>query len=634
MVDLHKFQEAIKNYPNPFRLGTVVSATEVWEGVISDLPSLNKHIDTEVHQAIDEVRKKYNRTVGIAIKGDRGRGKSHAISRIRKKIEADRNAVFAYIPPCENTGNINSHVRLYVCESFKHQDESKVSQWQKLAAAAIKTLKNTDLAKEYQEYLKLCDHPDELRKLIRKNYRNKSELLSFFEQLTEDILENQSGINFDVLKAILISLLKNNAQANVALSWLEGQDHPDIKQLSLTPFEDREKNTKSIWMIEQVCKLAEVAQLPVVICFDQLDHVQPDYDTGDSGVQTIARCIDRIYTECSNVILLCCLISDTWREIEQMQSGIPDRVGERPVVAKYPNADQVIELVKSRLDWFYREAELSQSDYPFIYPFDENKVREIAKENPGVRDVMEWCAKNFVASDYNDTKDEPKSLEQDVSKVSLKPQQTIEITTPPDDKVAKLEDYFNELSEKAKISNQDDDELAAILKCSLLMLPEEGVDQVTVTQVNSVRKASKASLHLIVEGYDATAKKNIKIGLRISETQNGKSFNAVMKRLLDYQKYQLTRGCLVRSTPVPRSWKVGNQLKDKLEQKGGEVVTLDKKFMKPLIALHKIYQQARDYGFEGQEEVIGLVQKAKLVADNLIIREILSEGTTEVPPGS
>lgn len=97
-----------------------------------------------------------------------------------------------------------------------------------------------------------------------------------------------------------------------------------------------------------------------------------------------------------------------------------------------------------------------------------------------------------------------------------------------------------------------------------------------------------------------------------------------MKRLLEYNKYGITRGCLIRSTSVPRNWRVGNQLKDELEQqKGGEVVVLKKDEIRPLVAIERIYEQAENYGFS-KEEVTELVKELRLVADNRLICEILS----------
>ncbi|MFM6346723.1 MAG: hypothetical protein ACKPFK_16460, partial [Dolichospermum sp.] len=116
-------------------------------------------------------------------------------------------------------------------------------------------------------------------------------------------------------------------------------------------------------------------------CFDQLDSAGTNNDSGDSPAQSIAKCIDQIYFQCSNVILICCVISNTWREIEQMGSGIPDRVGQRSVKAQPPTTEQTIELVKLRLDWFYKNNSLNSQDYPHLYPFEETKIRRIASES-------------------------------------------------------------------------------------------------------------------------------------------------------------------------------------------------------------------------------------------------------------
>jgi hypothetical protein len=97
-----------------------------------------------------------------------------------------------------------------------------------------------------------------------------------------------------------------------------------------------------------------------------------------------------------------------------------------------------------------------------------------------------------------------------------------------------------------------------------------------------------------------------------------------MKRLLKYENHNITRGCLVRSTPVPKSWKSSHQLKDQLEnEKGGEVVELNKDDIKSLVALETIYMQAENYSFEKQE-VVNLVKELNLVANNPLLCEILS----------
>ncbi len=409
-TDLYRiFDQARKQCPNPFTLKSVISANEVWGEVMTDLPrsanevwgevmtdlpSLNQHIDERISDAIFEIRKKYSNKIGIAVKGDRGTGKSHVIHRIWKNIAQEGGSVFAYIGPCTNPKRINSHVRFYLADSFNHQDIQGVTQWQKLAAAAIKSLEESEFKDKYSQYIERCDSPNELKKYIIAS-QNKDTLLSFFDELVEAILENQSEIDSNFLRALLFLLLKSVKSAQIAFAWIKGEDHPEIKKLGLPEFLIEQQEDKSIWIIQQICKLAEIASLPVLICFDQIDYAGNDNDSGDSGSQIIAKCIDKIYFQCSNVILICCVISDTWREIEQMGSGIPDRVGQRSVTAKPPTAEQIIELVKLRLDWFYKNNNLNSLDYPNLYPFNENKIRNVANQSAGVRSLMKWCAEEF-----------------------------------------------------------------------------------------------------------------------------------------------------------------------------------------------------------------------------------------------
>lgn len=590
------FEEARQQGPNPFRKDLVIAAEEVWGEIISDLPTINQHIERHVDQVIAEVRQKYLSKVGIAIKGEKGTGKSHSIRRIWKKIERENGALFSYISPCSNPKIIDAHVRFHLVESLTHQDSHKVTQWQRFAATLISSLKGTDYEEQYEDYIALCDQPNELKKHIQKTVSTPS-LLDTFGAVAEAILENQTGLDYYFTKAVLLSLLGSTLAAQVALSWMKGEDAPDIKRFGLPEYSQEQQETRNIWVIKQICKLAEVADLPVIIWFDQAEASIGDSETGDSAAVIVARCIDRIYFDCNNVILLSCFQSDTWREIAQMQGGVPDRVGQRVLEAKPPSADQMVELVQMRLSWFYKNKELSPSDYPYLHPFEESQIREIAKAGTGVRQLFQICAEDF----------------EKIKSVNLKEKRKKQFL-----------DTYNELLNKVSSSIKEDEKIAAIIACAMKMLPNSGTTNVVIEEIKNVGSASTHDLHLIASGYDSTHNRKVKIGVRICETKNAKTFNAVMKRLTDYKKYNITRGCLVRSTSVPLSWRIGQQLKQQLvEQQGGEVVVLEKDAVKPLVALERIYEQSADYGFE-KEELVSLVQELNLVATNSLIQEILS----------
>jgi hypothetical protein len=586
------FAEARKQGPNPFRLKPIVSADEVWGDVISDLPSLNQHVDQKIYQAILEVRQQYSNKIGIAIKGDRGTGKSHVIHPIWKTIEREGGSVFAYIPPFTNPNRIDSHVRLYLAQSFNHKDTKGITQWQRLAAAMISTLKGKGFEDQYQPYLERCDQPEELRKYIIHT-QSKDTLFQFFDDLVEVISENQPDIDNDFLKAVLFQILKTPKLAQIGIAWIQGKDHPDIKKAGLPELSSEEQEVNSIWFIQQICKLAKIASLPVLLCFDQLDSARTSADCGDSPAETVASCIDRIYLQCSNVIILCCVISDTWREIEQMGSGIPDRVGQWSVTTKPPTAEQMLELVKLRLAWFHKEKNLNPDDYPSLYPFDENEIKGIASKAAGVRSLMNWCVDKFESD-----------------------------TPLPLDPKKEFLSVYNNLLSNISVPQKDDDQLAAIIACAMKMIPDGGTAYVVITQVNFFNAPSH-DLHFTISGYDSLHKKQVKIGVRVCETTTARTFNAVMKRLLNDQTHSITRGCLVRSTPVPRSWKVGQKLRTQLQTQGGEVVELKKDEIKPLIAIKTIYDEAANYGFSN-DQVTDFLKELRLAADNPLICEILS----------
>jgi tRNA A37 threonylcarbamoyladenosine biosynthesis protein TsaE len=604
------FNQAREQGPNPFRQKPIVSKDEVWGEVMTDLANLNSHVDQNIHQAISDVRNKYTHKVGIVVKGDVGTGKSHVIHRIRKTIENEIKCIFAYIPPYSHASRINSHVRLYLALSLNERDSNGITQWQKLAAAVIKTLEGTDFETKYKQYIEKCSKPDELRKYIITTHK-RNELVEFFDSLVEAILENQPKLDFNFLKAALFLLLKTAPLAQVGLAWMIGEDFPGTKEAGLTEFSPEQHEGKSTWMIQQICGLAEVISSPMLICFDQLDCAPASNDSGDSPAMIVAKCIDQIYFQCSNVILLCCAISTMWTEIVELGGGISERVGERSVSTKPPNAEQMLELVKLRLDWFYRQKNLDPSLYPYLYPLHEGEIKKLALRGTGSRDLMKWCADKFESA--SESVDSPPKVD------------------PLEKRQKEFLEVYNELLQRRiSVPVDDDDKLGSVISNTMRMIPSGGTADVIVTDVKSFDSPSYA-LHMIISGYDSLHNKKVEIGVRVCQTKTAKTFNAVMKRLVDYEKYQLTRGCLIRSAHVLPSWKVGTQLKQQLERdQAGEVVALKKEEIKPLVVIQRIYEEAGNgsaadslNGFT-KEEVIYFVKELRLVAENPLICEILS----------
>jgi hypothetical protein len=124
----------------------------------------------------------------------------------------------------------------------------------------------------------------------------------------------------------------------------------------------------------------------------------------------------------------------------------------------------------------------------------------------------------------------------------------------------------------------------------------------------------------------------VKIGVMVLQIASGMGVQAGLKRLIDYKKFKITRGCLVRSKEINSgATKAQGYLSALLSpQLGGEWVKLTKDNVKTLLAIRSVYCCRENYEFT-EAEIFDFIARKKLVVDNYIIREILSNPSGQVP---
>jgi hypothetical protein len=129
---------------------------------------------------------------------------------------------------------------------------------------------------------------------------------------------------------------------------------------------------------------------------------------------------------------------------------------------------------------------------------------------------------------------------------------------------------------------------------------------------------------------------DVNIGVAVLQYAGGKGLGAGLKRLNDYQTFNLTRGCLVRS----QSKKITSYLEQKylvplIKQQGGEYVPLKEDEIKPLLAIRAVHQKREvDYGVSEEQIFNFIAEKGAekmLGASNPLLREILSDPSYQVP---
>ncbi|BCL35388.1 hypothetical protein [Nostoc sp. MS1] len=585
--------ELIKNQ-NPFAGHIVVRPQQIWGKSYPDVSSINAHASNAVFDAVENIRNRKRETVGITITAEKGLGKSHIISRIRHRLQAEDNTLFIYMSKYDNLNQINYQFQQTVASSLRAFGNQKVMQWQEIAAALINDAKKCNYTP--QQYISNI-YPTWLNK-----YSSRT-----IDSLTEAVLKIKPDVNNPyIIRAILWTL--STTHAHYATYWLSGLEitptQADILGLPNPKNEDREAEALS--NVRQILDITSHYRVPV-ICFDELDNTNIS-DTGFTAAQIIASLAKDLYNSLKQGVLLLSMYPNTWNEqirvlpqaeavIDRLCSEQTDR---QPITLKYLNSDDIIALVQQWLRDFYQENN-QNPPYP-LYPFDESKLKELGKGKPIVRSVLKWCAENFTSFILPDDK-----------KSSLHPVQSYF-----DSELTNVETSIDSLMEEEKTISDS-------LRLGFRSLIGETVEGVTILSIENIPNQEHIDFKII--GND----KKVKIGVDVLQQAGGGYVTAALNKLTDYRKFHLTRGCLVRSKKINNAAVLARQHLQKLLQKlGGEWVLLQAKDIKPLLAIYFVWINCNSYGIT-EEQIFDFIKQQEIAINNPLIREILSDPSGQEP---
>ncbi|MBG1261411.1 hypothetical protein [Nostoc commune] len=579
---------------NPFQGRLVVRDQNVWGQGFPDVPSLNSHASDAVYDAVEKVRSGQRKVVGITITAERGLGKSHVIGRIRHQLQVDGSALFVYMSQCNNLNRIKAEFLTTLANSLKQIGSQGVSQWQYLATALI----NEAFKKNYTPQQLINQFPGALIKNPK-----------VVEVLRDKVLGIKRDLeNPDIITAILWTLSSDAAYELFAISWLAGKSLPQIKAdaMGLANVSADDKEAESFTTARQIINLIGDYK-PIVVCFDEMetDHCN---EMGYTGRQVTAIFAKDLCDKIKRGVLLTSIFPEHWiNEVKRLGNAesVVDRIGEQVIELKYLNSDDVINLVSRWLEEFYQENGLTPPHA--LYPFDENKLRALAKERPIVRKVLKWCADNFNVPGGNGG--------EEIHPVELVYNQQISALETT------IQDYM-----------EDKATLAQALRLGFSTVIGETIENVQIEKVVDVqvRAADRGYLDFKIVGKENG--KDVKIAVAVLQESGGLFVQATLKRLTRYQDFDLTRGCLVRSKQINKgAAKAQKYLSELLSTElGGEWVLLKPEDIKPLLALHFV-MKGRENDELSEDQIIDFIRKKRIAIDNYLIREILSDPSGQVP---
>lgn len=580
---------------NPFSEAPILVSHHVWGKGFPDVESFNAHASDAVFKALEEIRAGLYSRTSILITAQDGTGKTHIISRIRHRLQNQGGALFVYANKFDSLNQVKQGFQQLLSESLNNIGRKGITQWQELATAmANDAIKAANLQAQFlsveQLVKKFADADDE-------------QVQKWINQLTKAFRKAKSVKDPDIVRAMFWTL--SEEQSSYASNWLGGKELAQYKANELclpTQF-------KSFDAVLQILSLiSEYNEL--VICFDELDV--PDFnDAGLHKSQIIAGLVKELFENLHQGVILTVMMPGIWSEkVKQLPPGVWSRLtacGE-PYDLKYMDGTSVIDLVTRFLKEFYQERNLIPP-YP-TYPFDEQQLRELGREKLTVRRVLMWCKDNCGVPHIEDPVDTA---------------------------------FNNEMREDVKKHLDNNALIANALFFNLQLLVGQTVENVTIekitTEVNTsgVKKHKGRDPYLNFKILGKEDGKNVSIGVAVLQFDGGSGLAAGLKRLVEGDKlFNLTRGCLIREQNKP----ITSHLKRKyisplIEEKGGEFVDLKEEEIKPLIAIHSVYQK-RDVDYNlTEEQIVKFITEQgieKLLGIyNPLIREVLSDPSHQVP---
>jgi len=584
--------DAIKSH-NPFDRSFVVRKDDIWQTGFPDVPSLNSHASDAIFEAIEKVHTRQKSVIGITITAERGVGKSHIISRIRRQLQADASALFVYVSEINDLNRIQAEFLRNLATSLKQVGSQGVSQWRELATALFNEAYRKDYTPE-----QLVAH---LADVITLNPH-------VIEHWTDKVLEIKPDLeNPEIITAILWTLSKPS-QASFAINWLSGQElaktRADALGLSNSNPEDRE--AQAFTTTRQIIDLISNYK-PIVICFDELESAQCN-DAGYTGRQVAALFAKDLYDQIKRGVILTAMYPTTWnQEIRTLSQAeaVVDRIGENIIELKHLNSDDVISLVSFWMRDFFEHHHLTSHVNNPLYPFDPEKLRQLGKERPPIRQVLNWCKENFYLSSETTASDKHP-----------------------------VESAYNKEIEALKNTIQDEiavkETLVGALRLGFSSLIGQKLENLQIDEIANVKAKSIDQGYINFKIIGKQGGNEVKIGVSVLEGVTGRFLQAALKRLADYKTFDLTCGCIVRSKKVNSATKAKEYL-DKLLSPplDGRSALLKTEDIKPLLAINSVMRARKDYELS-LEQIIDFIVKERLALDNNLIHSILKASSDKI----
>ena len=617
-------------HKNPFLKPPIVNSKDIWSDQICDFEEIHADASQKIFDALQQVKG----TFSIAIVGNVGSGKTQLFSRVRHKLSRNEEAFCVYVNADQiaSLDFISVAFQQFLVDSLFRTGKSGVTYLQEIATNLVnQALAGINSTKRFSAH-ELLDQFNQLatnKSLVDKITGQVQQLKPYLSDSSEVIralLWTLSASSKPILDesdfladSPTSSKSTNYYLAPSATDWLKGieinEDDARIMKLSNKSFKDEERESEALRRAMQILRIASEYK-SVVICFDELDAIKHNkHAIGTAEVisdliKTLHNGLDKV--ECRNSILVLSLwVNDTFRKSDFLTTfGLIERVCSLADLNKEPislDKNLLTEETGLKLVDFWLDKLNTENTENSYQPLGgEEKIRHFCKNRPNPRQLWRWCAENWME------KPEPVGGDE---KVPPPPPVDLDLIYQ-----SLIDDEYPQLIE-------DDDLVVKSLIFGFNKAITQTVEKVLIKKITIQPKNAKFQFK--IEGIEDG--KSVSIGVGVCQSASGATVGAMLLRLLDYKKYKLTRGCLVRSENKrisPRTQAFENLTKLTSAPFNGEFVPLKYGEIVEVYALFLLSQHP-EVAILNPDEVDKFITEKAI--KNGLIKEILSDPSGEIP---
>lgn len=375
---------------HPFRSSIIV--TDPWHPSDTDVPEISANAFDLCCKALETVRIR-GQSTAVLLYGEAGNGKTHLLGRFQQYLR-NRPQLHIFISVRLQTSphRFWRHIRKSFADSLVRPLETGGSQLERLCAQRFSQLPGP--------VKKKISLPGFMARLDKKiSLSQKLERLA--ERLAPEPriqalrrLGAVSDISPNLCRVLEHFLSASHRQE--AAAWLRGDSLPEqsLRNLGLAQTnasDDPEYEARE--MVKELCRLAG-PEIPVVICFDQIEALQRYPKGDDEGVFVFGKAVRALHDETSNALLVSCIQSYFLESLQKaVESPDYDAISVHQETLNPLTAPQAVKLVRARLE---NCSDLSEEKKASLGAgFEKELERFVGSDGKTARRVLSYCADLF-----------------------------------------------------------------------------------------------------------------------------------------------------------------------------------------------------------------------------------------------